>query len=762
MDHHVPLEEEKHIAGVTPYLLMAREELASLTGRALAKFERDDFMFEVHFSGQSLWTIARWPDGGRLAARIAYVPIPGSSMGEVSQNETSMRLDVQSVLGTYHVQIDLPNSKQPLLHWRTTLAPAEKLTIPYWPPDLYPLDGAPDPLGTRGMVHVAQKGPRGAILYATVTRPWSGSFLYVQNLTALNDYFEKTRTIPADRIAEQWPELGFQLPPFTENPLPAGQETVISDAYLLLAPEAPADKLKAARLFLDLYAEVYLALPKPTPMHRDWPRRVDMTIRDLTHSQQCGIKKNGHRYLLAYVGADDRPPESMVQLAVLVPLVEYAHWHGDGIPIIKQLKANISDFYNPDVEALIRWLPGDEKLLAGKEEHMGEEIMDSWYLYHSFLNLSRLAELGDVKARRLFLKSVDYGIKVARHFSYHWPVFYNLHTLDVVKAETKPGAGGEHDVGAQYVHLMMQSWNLTRERRFIEEAERAAQAMMNMGFGLGYQFNNTSFGAGGLIRLWKETGNEMYLKLSYVCLANIVSNFWLWEADYGHAKNYHTFLGLPPLQDAPYLAMYEELEVLAAFHEYLSLADGDVPPSVRILLCEYCKFLIDRAWYHYPDQLPSDMIAEKPQSGHIDRELAIPLEDMYEGWQPAGQVGQEVYGAAAPFVFATRHCHRVDPAEFIIHCDYPVHEFTVRGRAGQSRKNAGSARFRIAGDRRCRSHVRLVPDDYTPLPEVTLKIRHGRGTREVQGTLTDTGYLEFEVPGDASVAVSWKTSSSKQ
>jgi hypothetical protein len=41
------------------------------------------------------------------------------------------------------------------------------------------------------------------------------------------------------------------------------------------------------------------------------------------------------------------------------------------------------------------------------------------------------------------LDSIDYGIQVARHFNYHWPVFYDTYTLEVIKAETRPGAGGE-------------------------------------------------------------------------------------------------------------------------------------------------------------------------------------------------------------------------------------------------------------------------------------------------------------------------------
>ncbi len=65
--------------------------------------------------------------------------------------------------------------------------------------------------------------------------------------------------------------------------------------------------------------------------------------------------------------------------------------------------------------------------------------MDSWYLHHPMLNLGRLAAKGDKPAAELFFRSLDFVIKVARHFKYEWPVFYNLDTLEVIKAETAPG-----------------------------------------------------------------------------------------------------------------------------------------------------------------------------------------------------------------------------------------------------------------------------------------------------------------------------------
>lgn len=49
-----------------------------------------------------------------------------------------------------------------------------------------------------------------------------------------------------------------------------------------------------------------------------------------------------------------------------------------------------------------------------------------------------------------------------------------------------------------------------------------------------------------------------------------------------------------------------------------------------------------------PDALPDDALAKDDiRNGHIDRKLSFPLEDLYGDGQPAGQVGQEIYGCGS-------------------------------------------------------------------------------------------------------------------
>src|SRR4051794_16335522 len=89
-----------------------------------------------------------------------------------------------------------------------------------------------------------------------------------------------------------------------------------------------------------------------------------------------------------------------------------------------------------------------------------------------------------------------------------------------------------------------------------------------------------------------------------------------------------------------------------------------------MLISEYCKYALDRAWFYYPDALPKEALASDIRNGHIDRALSFPLEDLYIDGQPSGQVGQELYGAGAALVFASRTFHEIENAPFRLFCDH--------------------------------------------------------------------------------------------
>jgi hypothetical protein len=700
--------------------------------------------FKVHLSDDSLWILADNDQGGRLAFRAAYSPAGGMELDKIADQHGEVVFDVESFIGPIDVKIRIEPGDEPILRYTTTLKPATDLFVPFWPRDIVIPGKNGKPENTAGKIHVSQEGTRSGLIYFSMTRPKAGSVMYLQNLTALGDYNEQTETSSGGVVGGQWPEIGFSLPAAIEKPLKAHKEVVVSDALVIFSPTVPDDEPGLMEQYLDLQARLYLHLPRPETSYHDWPDILDKGLHDLRDNPGCWSQVKGNHYFNAYVSDYDTPPEIMVQLAVMLPLIDYADWSKKNIDIIETIRKGLSPFYDEKLKVIKRWHPDVADKLNGEEEHKKPDIMDSWYLHHPLLNLSRLALRGEKQAAKLFLDSLDYTINVAHHFDYKWPVFYRMETLEVVKPETEPGKGGEKDVPGIYTHIMLQAYELTGEKRFLREAERAAKSLQGLGFELFYQANNTTFTAGALLRLYKITKNKMYRELSYLCLANVFKNVQLWDCNYGYGKHFPSFFAVFPLSNAPYTAVYEEVEVFAAFHDYLSHAEGvDILPSVSLLMAEYIRYLVYRAVYYYPPMLPKEMLSEDVKTGEVDPQLWIALEDMQDGWAKCGQVGQEVYGAGNAFGVLPRHYIRIPEEDFMVFLDYPKGKVTLR---------KGEMRFKVLGDARLQCKLRIIPSGNKKLPEFTV-------TSERQGKIigrAEKACEEFAISGNQEIKINWK------
>jgi hypothetical protein len=746
--------KEEEAVGISPWMLALLDELGSERKDPHWTYSLDDFSFEIIEGAQSLWIVSRFPGGAEIAFRAAYCPDGKLEIEEIRQTETGIEIEISSTVGGFRTLLEFPRPDRPMLRCQTTINPVVPLLIPFWPRDLIPLGKEEELMDSEGIIYAKQIGPRSGLIYFSLTRPKGGAVLYFQNLTSLNDYAIQTENSLAEVVGGEWPELGLALPASTEKPLEGDREMIISDAYMIFNPKSPKDDLEMGEQFLDMLAQVYLALPRVETEYIGWPEIAKKSLRDLNESEKCVSQVKGRRYLNAYVADYDNPPESMVQLTALLPLLEYAEWIGEKIPLTEELLGGLPGFFQKDIKVLGRWLVSEKDKLDGSEPQKKPEAMDAWYLYHSLLNVSRLAIHGNKTAQKLFLDSMDYAIKVAHHFEYHWPVFYNMYTLEVQTAETKEGEGGETDVAGVYAHIMLQAYKLTKDDRYLEEAKKAARTLKGLGFNMFYQANITLFGAGALLRLWKETGDDEFLKLSYVALANVFNQMWLWECNYGYAEHYKTFFALFPLKDAPYTAVYEELEGFAAFHDYLTHFSGEAPAWMNILVAEFHRCMLYKASFYYPPNLPPEIMVEKPKTGEVDPKLWIPLEDIYDGWQQAGQVGQEVYGAGLPFGLIPRHYWPVPGKKFMIYVDYPIKNFST--------VHEGKAMFRVLGDPRLYCRLRIIPTGRSKLPEIEVMTERDESTETLQARETSEGHMEYDLFGDRIVIVQWQTGQEKK
>jgi hypothetical protein len=150
----IGIAEESRVAGVSPWLLLLRDELGRL-GEPLVRAGGDVWAVEVRHSGGSLWVLGTLPTGARVAFCAAYAP-GGSTLVEESRDDSSLTVRLETVFSAMMGRVELPSASGRVQHWKTTLRPSRDLTLPYWPRDVLSVDDAVRP------VEYAGRRPRGA------------------------------------------------------------------------------------------------------------------------------------------------------------------------------------------------------------------------------------------------------------------------------------------------------------------------------------------------------------------------------------------------------------------------------------------------------------------------------------------------------------------------------------------------------------------------------------------------------------------------
>lgn len=728
---------------VTPWTATAQSDIQS--GILLHETAVSDYNIQLYNTGDSIWLTAGRPDAGRIAYRLAFAMNSNFDQVFLDKDNGNIILTALTRLGNYKINISFPESEASIFRYTTTFTASFPMLIPFWPRDIVPLTHDGKVENTAGIIHAHQVGTRSGLLYFSMTKPKNGSVFYFQNLSAMSDYCQASETSVADTVGGSWPEIGFEFPVNREKPIPADIEFTISDAFVILEEDVVKRDIEVTTQFLNNLAAVYTLLPKPAePEYCDWNPIVENVLSDLHMNKGCWTMTNSNPFLNAYVGDYATPSEIMVQLAVLLPLHEYLTWTATEHPLYNDLNRGLSDFYDQRLKSIVRWHPYLADDLDKSEEQKQDMVMDSWYLHHPLLNLSRLALRGDKIAKELFLGSVDYAIKVAHAFDYEWPVFYKMTTLEIIKAETSPGNGGEKDVPGSYAHVMLMAYKLTNEKRFINEAIKALKSLEGLAFDIFYQANNTAFTAGALVELYRETNDHKYLDLSYSCLAGIFKNVQLWDCRYGYGKNFPNFFSVFPLNDAPYTAAYEEFEVYAALHHYMEVTEGlEILPALKILIPEFIKYAVARLPYYYPALLPDDMIAEEIKTGEVQKNLWVPLEDIHDGWEKSGEVGQEVYGAGLSFGVIPRQYFKIAQLNATGYLNYPA----VKFRFGKKRIT-----FVVCGDPKLNAILMFFEITKSSLSKLRVETKVNSSYRKIE----PRPYNQFEIPGGSRVRISWK------
>jgi hypothetical protein len=164
-----------------------------------------------------------------------------------------------------------------------------------------------------------------------------------------------------------------------------------------------------------------------------------------------------------------------------------------------------------------------------------------------------------------------------------------------------------------------------------------------------------------------------------------------------------------------------------------------------LLLSEYVRHLADRAWYSYPRNVPADLLPDRPKTGELAPELWIPLEDMCDGWEKSGAVGQEVYGAGLALGVVVRHYHPVNEGKWILYAESLI--------CGPAMTSKTGLTFTVLGDPHIESRVRALGRG-RPRRLVAKAELNGQ-YEELTATTTTDGYVEYVVRGGQVVAFEW-------
>ena len=352
---------------LSPWLLSVNAKLNDPQLKPVFDREAQGYSFKVYFTDDSCWLVAGWPKGSRIAFRLAYSPDDRLELVDIKDKGERVIFRIKSLMGAYESAITLPDGENIVLRLTTTLKPAAPLLFPFWPRDIVPLGASGSDVLAEGEIKVSQVGTRSGQLYFSLSRPKAGSVLYLQNLTELAAYNQQTETSAGDTVGGEWPDIGFALPPTLKNkPLEAGRDYVLNDAFIGFSEEVPADEPAMVRQYLDLLAAIYLELPKPATTYKDWPDALQKGLTDLSESPGCWSQVDGNHYLNAYVCDYATPPEIMVQLAVLLPLLDYVEWNDAQLAVMKKIKDGLPAFYNEKYGTIMRWHPKGRRQDAGR------------------------------------------------------------------------------------------------------------------------------------------------------------------------------------------------------------------------------------------------------------------------------------------------------------------------------------------------------------------------------------------------------------
>ena len=162
---------------------------------------------------------------------------------------------------------------------------------------------------------------------------------------------------------------------------------------------------------------------------------------------------------------------------------------------------------------------------------------------------------------------------------------------------------------------------------------------------------------------------------------------WLSEEWWDLEPRRRTFFGLSPTQRGAVITPKEQYEAWLLIAETLRVGRGRLSPNVELLLSEFYAQTLITTPTALPPLLDVESVTTNPRAyptvQSTNTALWIPLEDMRDGWDLHGAIGQQIYGAGMPIAMAAESVVEIAPGA-LVYSSYPVvgmtpDTFTVAG-----------------------------------------------------------------------------------
>ena len=490
------------------------------------------------------------------------------------------------------------------------------------------------------------------------------TLLHWVDVTRLNPFIEATHFSPGGLPGRQGRQFGHNFGRSDLRRIPLNTGLPLYDGYLYLAAGAPADEESMFLRYLQQVADIYDLVAHPNDGLPDWQDLARRSLADL-QDPDTWVELDNQRYWRAYVSDTRQSAEAITQFDVGLGAARYTDRYGEDAlttSVLEDVLAGLPNFYNPDFGLIQNSGP----LAISGNQGRG----DTWYELEHALKAAELGLLGYETGTTLARNSQAAWTEFAQTVGYHFPRFYTFNTWK--------GTEREPDAAGGYALYMFRLADLGCGDPCLAEAQAAVRALPGHGFSFAYETHMTAMSALAAAELADRTGDDTWLAYAYGPIANLLRLSWIYEVDYGQAASAHTFFGLAPTQRSAVITPKEQYEAWIYLSEFLRRAHGRIDPSVEKLVAEFCYRSLVTMADSLPPRLPPGVATAHPaaystvQANRLD--LYIPLEDMRDGQNEWGAIGQEVYGAGMAPTFAALAYVEIEPG-VTVYSGYPLAEF---------------------------------------------------------------------------------------